>query len=87
MTAMDVDPGRAARAAEALSDGRVRIRRAEDGAGYVVSSFSGPGTYLVRVRERHCTCPDRRFHQRTCKHLMAVALALVGGRPKTRRAS
>lgn len=75
---MDVDPGRAARAAIALSDGDVRI--APDGAEpgvYAVSSFSDDGTtYRVTLGpDPSCTCADHVYNGATaCKHQVAVAL-------------
>lgn len=73
---MEVDPGRAARAAIALSDGAVQIAPDGEQAGvYVVSSFSGDGTYRVRLGPEHsCTCADATFHAATCKHQVALAL-------------
>lgn len=72
----DLDPDRVTRAAEALAAGRVRIRPGRESGSYVVSSFSGRGTYLVRLPERTCTCPDRQYGSTgICKHVAAVLLS------------
>lgn len=75
MTALDVDPGRAARAAEALSAGDVRIEAAGDGT-YTVTSFTRARQYTVHLEARTCTCPDSQFRgTETCKHVAAILLA------------
>lgn len=73
---MDVDPGRAARAAIALSDGDVRIVPDGGEAGvFAVSSFSGDHTYRVRAGvDGECTCRDSVYNGAICKHRIAVAL-------------
>lgn len=73
---VNVDPGRAARAAIALTDGSTRIAPDGEEAGvYTVSSFSGSTTYRVTLgSDPCCTCADARFHGSTCKHQLAVAL-------------
>lgn len=78
---LDLDPDRAARAAEALRDGDVQIEPWGDGT-YVVRSFTRARSYRVRVNgERSCTCPDVQYNGATmCKHLIATALAAgLGG--------
>lgn len=75
--AVAVDPGRAARAAIALSGGEVRIAPDGTEAGvYAISSFSGEGTYRVALGpEPRCTCADSVYNgTAACKHVMAVAL-------------
>lgn len=77
VTAVNVDPGRAARAAEALRDGDVRIE-AGDGPGvYVVRSFTRARSYRVQVNgELRCDCPDSIYNgTRACKHALAVIMA------------
>lgn len=71
----DLDPGRVARAAEALANGGVRMQPGEQPGSVVVGSFSGPDSYLVRLPERTCTCPDSRRRGGACKHVAAVLLA------------
>lgn len=73
---VNVDPGRAARAAIALTDGDVTIAPAGVESGvYAVSSFSGSATYRVHVGPNgSCTCADATFHAALCKHRIAVAL-------------
>lgn len=74
----DLDPDRVRRAAEALANGGVRIGRGERPGSYAVGSFSGGGSYLVRLPERTCTCPDSRRRGGVCKHVAAVLLARGG---------
>lgn len=46
---------------------------------YQVASEWGPGTYLVDVNRKSCTCPDATVnHSPTCKHRLAVHLAVNG---------
>lgn len=74
----DVDPGRAARAAIALSDGDVTIApNGEEPGVFAVSSFSGDGVYRVTLEgPPSCTCADSVYNGTTfCKHTLAVALA------------
>lgn len=71
---MQVDADRAARAAEALSEGAVTVQRQEPGT-YRVRSFTADRQYTVRLNgELRCDCPDARYNGVTCKHLIAVAL-------------
>jgi hypothetical protein len=42
---------------------------------FEVSSASG-STYTVDVRQGSCTCPDARYRDRTCKHLLRVEYEL-----------
>lgn len=73
---MRIDPGRAARAAIAISDGSTTIDTAGEPGVYSVASFSGEDRYTVRLGDRpSCTCPDSEFNGATCKHLLAAALA------------
>lgn len=72
---LELDPDRAASAAEALSDEGVRMRRGRERGTVVVGSFSGRGEYLVELDRRDCSCPDARHHGGPCKHLLAVLLA------------
>lgn len=75
MTNVDVDPSRAAKAARALRDGGVDVRR--DGAGtYHVRSFSRDASYRVQLgADPSCTCPDAAFNgTRRCKHVLACAI-------------
>lgn len=74
---MEIDPGRAARAAIAISDGDVTI--APDGQEpgvYAVSSFSGDTTYRVMLGDDpSCTCADHVYNGTAlCKHALAVGL-------------
>lgn len=74
---MEIDPGRAARAAIALSDGVVTIAPDGEEAGvYAVSSFSGNGTYRVTLSdEPSCTCADSVYNgTELCKHALAVGM-------------
>lgn len=72
---MRIDPGRAARAAIAISDGSTTIDTAGEPGVYSVASFSGEDRYTVRVGNRpSCTCPDAEYNGAVCKHLLAVAL-------------
>lgn len=77
MISRDVDPVRAARAAEALRDGDVRIDVGDGPEIYLVQSFSCDRTYTVRLDDRRgCTCPDARYRNvGICKHVAAVLLA------------
>ena len=76
MTAPDVDPDRAARAAEALRNGDVRIEAGEEDGTYIVRSFTRARNYRVRLNgELRCDCPDAVYNDETCKHLLAVILA------------
>lgn len=74
MTALDVDPSRAARAAEALRDGDVRIEAGDRPGTYTVTSFTRARTYTVHLDDRTCTCPDAAYRGSTCKHQLAVIL-------------
>lgn len=86
VTAVNVDPGRAARAAEALRDGTVSIEAAGDGT-YRVRSFTADRQYTVRLNGRRtCTCPDVQYNGTAmCKHMAAVALATAGKQTPTER--
>lgn len=77
MTTLDVDPRRAARAAEALRDGTVRIEAGEEDGTYIVRSFTRADSYRVRVNgELRCDCPDATYNgTEFCKHMVAVVLA------------
>lgn len=77
MTALDLDPDRAARAAEALRDGTVRIEAGNVPGSYVVRSFTADRQYTVRVNgDLQCDCPDARYNEvEACKHALAVILA------------
>lgn len=74
----DLDPGRAARAAEALSRGRASIRPGPEPGTYVVGSFSRDDSYLVDLEAGTCTCPDHRIRGGSCKHRLAVLLSGAG---------
>lgn len=72
---LDVDPGRAARAAAALSAGAVSVER--DGPDtYRVRSFTADRQYRVRLNgELRCDCPDVQYRgTEACKHIISVAL-------------
>jgi uncharacterized Zn finger protein len=75
MVTADIDPERARRAAETLTNGGVDIARGHEDGSWIVGSFSGDETYLVRLPHRTCTCPDSRHHGGVCKHVVAVLLA------------
>lgn len=72
---MQVDPDRAARAAEALSEGAVTVDRTEPGT-YRVRSFTADRQYRVTLNgELRCDCPDVKYRgTETCKHMIATAL-------------
>lgn len=56
------------------------VGRVRDAAGlYLVVSQSGR-EYLVDLREGGCTCPDREYRDRKCKHVRRVEFA-TGRRP------
>lgn len=74
----DLDPERAARAAEALSEGVARPRAAPGRPGtYIVPSFTTDATYRVHLEDRTCTCPDHQYRGACCKHILAAALAAL----------
>jgi len=59
-----------------------RLRRAlteyhtvihEGGDVYSVTSQSG-SEYRVDAREGRCTCPDHQYREKTCKHILRVAV-------------
>jgi transposase len=54
-----------------------RIR--ESAKGFLVPSQSGPGTYLVTLKEAvaTCTCPDFELRRQRCKHIYAVEYTLT----------
>lgn len=69
----ELDPDRAARAAAALSEGRARFERTQD--GFRVPSFSGrDAIYRVDPERGRCTCPDARIRGTICKHQLALLL-------------
>lgn len=70
----DLDPRRAARAAEALADGRTCVRPGPEPGVWIVSSFTGPGAYRVSSAPPSCTCPDARIRGSVCKHRLLIAL-------------
>lgn len=72
---MKIDPGRAARAAIAISEGSTTIDTAGEEGVFSVSSFDSDGRYTVQTGDHpSCTCPDARFNRALCKHQIAVAL-------------
>ena len=74
MTALDVDPSRAAKAARALRDGDVDFQR-QGPSTFRVRSFTRDRSYRVQLNGKlRCNCPDHRIRGETCKHLVAVAL-------------
>lgn len=78
MTALKLDPSRAARAARALKYGAVTIREGETPGTYTVSSYSRDRNYTVRRTGSvwRCECPDARYRGTLrCKHALAVVLA------------
>lgn len=82
MESVDISPDRAARAAEALRDGHVRIEEREGPDEYVVRSFTRARSYRVQIgEEASCTCPDAAYRGGICKHLVAIALVVgLGGK-------
>lgn len=72
---LDLDPTRAAKAARALRNGGVEVRREESGT-YRVRSFTADRQYTVRLNgELRCDCPDVQYRgTEACKHIISVAL-------------
>jgi hypothetical protein len=82
-TAASADTDRAQRVADALTRYMSVLPdegRAKDAPGlYTVVSDSGK-SYLVDERMGTCECPDHRYRERECIHLLRVAFA-TGAEP------
>lgn len=76
MTTLDVDPGRASRAAEALQAGTVEVEEGKGRDAFRVRSFSRDRVYRVRLGPSpSCDCPDAAYRGTTlCKHVIACAI-------------
>lgn len=74
VTAVNVDPERASRAAAALQAGTVEVQR--DGRrSFTVSSFTGEEAYRVTLGPPTCECPDAAYRGSICKHQLAALMA------------
>lgn len=71
----NLDPDRAARAAQALSERPACVTPGPEPGTYVVESFNRDDSYLVDTEAGTCSCPDQRIRGGACKHRLAVALS------------